>query len=181
MKLALALLTVSAFAFLAPVCAHAEIIYVSDGASPKCGGTITAGYSGDFEAFTFSFGGTSTQPTTPGTKPTPTLGALVISKQLDACSAPLITEFLSGQIIPTLKLIEVKTGADGVPIPILTITLEGAQIIDYRITGNDSGPSGEQVSFQFEGAAIHSTPVDAAGKPGTPSTLIYDSSKNAVQ
>jgi type VI protein secretion system component Hcp len=181
LKLALALLTTSAFAFIAPIGVHAQTsVYINDGASPRCGTAAPPSYGGDFVANTFSFGGTST-PTTPPNPVYATLGALVITKALDTCSASLVTEFLSGQFIPTLKLIEVQL-INNELVPVLTITLEEAQIISYQITETaGSKTSGEQISFGFETAMIQATPRDAAGKPGTPSTLIYDAGKNTVQ
>ena len=182
MRYALTLLALS-LGLAAP--SRAATVFIQDSASPNCGNVTTAGYKGFFEAASFSIGGANpiSLSTSSGSGAGKiSLSNLVVTKAVDSCSGNLITQFLQGHVIPTLRLIEVEAVGENVPRQILTITLSEVEIASYNLSDSSGGGAGtESISFKFTKATITATPTTPQGTPGTPVTVTYDLTTNVVQ
>jgi type VI protein secretion system component Hcp len=156
--------------------------YVNTGSSVNC--TTAQGQSG-FEILSFSLGGMDTVTIGGATGGAggvskPKLSNLVVTKQFDACSEPLIKQFLLGSVIPTVTLTGVRSGGETeVPIPILTITLTNARIDNWQMSGSEENPT-ESVSFAYAQVCVAYTPISPTGVPGQPTKVCYNSTTNKV-
>ena len=125
----------------------------------------------------FTFGGTDPVSATGGGKLT--LQNFVISKGFDNCSAPLITAFLTSEVMPTVSIYAKRSDgvAGQVPTPYLTITLKNVIISQYTLTGAPDGSNlGEQISLAFASASVTALKADGSGT----TTLNYDGSLNQI-
>ena len=155
--------------------------FVSTGSTVNC--TTTEGQSG-FNILSFSIGGMDTVTLggatgAGGSVSKPKLSDLVVMKQFNACSEPLIKQFLLGSVIPTVTLTGIKTVGDGGSIPILTITLTNARIDNWQMSGSSENPT-ESVSFAYAQLCIAYTPVNPDGGAGQPIKVCYNAATNRV-
>ena len=153
--------------------------FVSTGSSVNC--TTAEGQSG-FNILSFSVGGTDAIATGGSTgiaSSKPKLSNLVVTKQFDACSEPLIKQFLLGSVIPTVTLTGVRTVGDSSPIPILTITLTNARIDNWQMSGSEENPM-ESVAFAYAQICIAYTPINRDGGAGQPVKVCYNAATNRV-
>ena len=179
MKDALALVA-SILALTGP--AFGQSLLLQNSGAPGCGGVTLPAYKGATSLASFSVGGAlpATTPGSPETSGKLTLSNLVLTKTIDNCSVSLMTEFLSGQMIDTLTLTELKN-SDVNSGPILIIVLKGAQIVSYNVSDtNGASKAVEQLAITFLKATITSVPYDSNGNPGTPVTINYDATLNRV-
>jgi type VI protein secretion system component Hcp len=132
-----------------------------------------------FDILSFSVGGVDTVTASTAAGPgagKPNLSSLVVAKQFDACSEPLIKQFLSASVIPTVRLAGLRVQGF---VPILTITLTNARISNWQMSGSQESPT-ESVSFTYAQICIAYTPVSPSGAPGQPTSVCYDSARNRV-
>jgi len=108
-------------------------------ATPLGGGTfVVSGYS---------FGATqSIDPASGSATGKATVGNLNVVRSMDACSPALFNAVVTGKHIQTATLVQTDTNGN----TLLTVTLTGALVSSYQISGSQQSPSpAESVSFAF--------------------------------
>ncbi|MDP9051527.1 MAG: type VI secretion system tube protein Hcp [Acidobacteriota bacterium] len=130
-----------------------------------------------FNATSYSLGGTinTGNPGSPGGSKTPSLKDLVVTKNFDDCSAPLIRLFLGGTVASTLKLIQYSNSTNTVrPFAEFTITLTNALMNSYEIDGSPMVSPTEKLTFTYSKVCVASVSARSDGSLTNEVRVCYD-------
>ncbi len=104
-----------------------------------------------------------------------TIGALRISKYLDASTAPLLVKAVGAPAIPVVTLRVVSTtGGDVGYINYLNIRLENVYVTSYQVSGDRDGRPAEDLEFKFQRINLDYYQIKNDGTQGTKHTFQYD-------
>jgi len=141
------------------------------------GGVTTQGYAGQFEVHSFQFGigrgvgspigGTSNREAT-----TPSVSEIVMTKDLDEASGPLVKEAYSGAGKATAVISFVRTDGGG-GVTYLEYTLTNVMLSGYSVSSGGDKPT-ESISLNFTKIETKITPQKDDGTPGTAYPVTYD-------
>ncbi len=178
MKLA-SVLSAAILCFSAATIARADIV-VNTGGNINC--VTTKGETG-FEAYSFTVGGMNTGTPIPGKgvgAGKPQLSTLDITKNLDSCSAQLLTAFLMAKSLPSVTLTQYRVSGQSNPFGFLMIQLTHALVSNYTINSGGQAVPSEAVSLSYQTICVTSIAETASGLAGQTTKVCYDSSTNVV-
>jgi type VI protein secretion system component Hcp len=111
---------------------------------------------GSFNALAFNFALSDSSGSGGAGAGRVTFSDLVVQKQFDACSAPLLVLAANGRFVNHVVLTEVNKNNK----PILTVTLGTVQVSSYKLADSDSSNDvQEKVAFSYASIAV----TDASG------------------
>lgn len=128
----------------------------------------------DVRSIQFGFGRAISTPTGSAANreaSQPSVSEVVVNKGMDASSAKLFTEAVTGNKGKTVNIDLVSTGSPGNTYASYTLT--NALVSAYSMSSTGDTPS-EQISLSFTKIEYKLTPFDPTNKAGTPITVSYD-------
>jgi type VI secretion system secreted protein Hcp len=142
------------------------------------GESVTIKFEDQMEVFSWSFGLSRTvSGAGTGAARSGKLCASDISvmKQFDKSSPQIMTNMVSGKVIPKGKMSFVKLNGD-LPLPYLVIELNNVLISSYQVSGSSDERPIDSVSLHFSTAKLTYTQTNPDGSPGaqTISTISGD-------
>ncbi len=165
-------LSLAACLLFATTCVAQSNIVVNIPGDNSC--SIVSGEPG-FNALTWAIGGASTLKVGGNSlnSPPPTLQDLVITRDMDGCSAGVIKSFLSATRITNMTLIQYQPQGQRMYAAV-TIALTNAYIASYTVSGSTTVQAAETIDITYSKMCLTTVAMNSRGGLDSPQKVCYD-------